>query len=88
MAVTLRCCPLTWMRLSGHPCERVRRALDEAGIDYDVVKEPFRKSRRTDLVRLTGQLKMPAIEFDDGSALREESADMAARIRAGRLFER
>ena len=37
--------------------------------------------------RLTGQAAYPAIEFEDGSAYREESADMAERIRAGRLFE-
>ena len=28
------------------------------------------------------------IEFDDGTALRRESEDMAVLIRAGRLFER
>ena len=30
----------------------------------------------------------PAIQFEDGSWYREESADMAQTIRAGRLFEK
>jgi hypothetical protein len=30
---------------------------------------------------------VPVIEFDDGSAYRAESQDMAAEIRAGRLFD-
>jgi len=34
---------------------------------------------------LSGQRLLPVIEFEDGSAYREESADMAATIRSGRL---
>jgi len=45
------------------------------------------RAGRQDLERLSGQGKYPVIEFDDGSVYREESADMAARIRAGTLFE-
>jgi hypothetical protein len=30
---------------------------------------------------------LPVIEFDDGSTYRAESADMASRVRAGRLFD-
>jgi hypothetical protein len=30
----------------------------------------------------------PVIEFENGSVYREESKDMAARIRAGRLAEK
>ncbi len=48
---------------------------------------PLRKGKREDVKRLTGQAAYPTIEFEDGSAYREESADMAERIRAGRLFE-
>jgi len=44
------------------------------------------KSRRTDIQRLTGQLLLPVIEFVD-TAYRENSADIAARIRAAKLFE-
>ena len=37
------------------------------------------------LEQLSGQRKYPTIEFEDGTTYREESADMAARIRAGEL---
>ena len=65
----------------------VQKALDEAGIPYEVVKGPLRPGKRDDLERLSGQRKYPVIEFEDGSAYREQSADMAAAIRAGRLDE-
>ena len=35
----------------------------------------------------TGQTKYPWIEFEDGSVYREESKDMAQRIKDGRLNE-
>ena len=52
------------------------------------MKAPLSKSKREDVKRLTGQEVLPAIEFEDGSAYREESKDMAATIAAGRLFEK
>ena len=64
-----------------HPCWRVQSALDEQGIEYDVVTGPLRRGKREDVKRLTGQAAYPAIEFEDGSAYREESGDMAERIR-------
>jgi len=62
----------------------VQKALDEQGIDYEIVKEEWR-GNRTNTVEHTGQRKYPWIEFEDGSVYREESADMAATISAGRL---
>ena len=73
MAVRLHRCANVWVKLPAHPCWRVQKALDEAGIEYELVK---------------GQRKFPAIEFEDGSAYREESAAMAATISAGRLDEK
>jgi hypothetical protein len=37
------------------------------------------------VVELTGQKKLPFIELEDGTILREESKDLAARIRRGEL---
>ena len=74
-----------FLKIEGHPCHRVQTALDEEGIDYEVVKAPVLKPRRADVERLTGQNSLPVIEFEDGTAYRAESADMAARIRAGEL---
>lgn len=74
-----------WVKLSGHPCWKVQKALDEQGIEYEVVTGPQRKSKRDDLERLSGQRQYPVLEFEDGSAYHAESKDMAARIRAGEL---
>lgn len=87
MAVKLHRCSLMWVKIDAHPCWRVQKALDEQGVEYDVVKGPLLPGKRKDLESLSGQNKYPAIEFEDGSAYREESADMAKRIRDGKLFE-
>ena len=74
--------------MKAHPCWNVQSALDEQGIDYEIVKGPLRRGKRADLERLTGQHMYPAIEFEDGSVYREESKDMAATISAGKLDEK
>ena len=74
MAIKLHRCSLTWFKAGMHPCWRVQSALDEQGIEYDVVIGPLRRGKREDVKRLTGQAAYPAIEFEDGSAYREESA--------------
>lgn len=76
-----------WVKIDAHPCWRVQKALDEQGVEYEVVKGPLRPGKRSDLEQLSGQRKYPAIEFEDGRVYREESAEMAERIRAGQLFE-
>jgi glutaredoxin len=88
MAVRLHRCPNVWVKLSGHPCWKVQKALDEAGVEYELVKGPLRPGKRDDVERMTGQRKYPVIEFDDGSVYREESKDMEATIREGRLEEK
>ena len=64
----------------------MQRALEEQGIDHEVVRHPaFPRGRRKDYIALTGQRLFPAIELEDGRVIREESKDLAARIREGRL---
>lgn len=87
MAVKLHRCSATWAKFGGHPCWKVQKALDDAGIDYEVVKGPLRPGKRDELERLSGQRKYPAIELEGGRVVREESKDMAERIAAGRLFD-
>jgi len=87
MAVKLHRCSTTWVKIDAHPCWRVQKALDEQGVEYEVVKGPLRAGKRDELESLSGQRKYPAIEFEDGRVYREESKDMAARIREGKLFE-
>ena len=87
MAVKLLRCSNLWVKVAGHPCWRVQKALDEQGIEYEVVRLPFRKGKRDHVRQVSGQESYPVIQFEDGSVYREESKDMAARIRAGKLFE-
>lgn len=86
MAIKLHRCSLEWVKINAHPCWKVQKALDEQGIEYELVKGPLRGGRRDDLEKLSGQRKYPVIEFEDGRVYREESSDMAKRIRAGDLF--
>ena len=88
MAIKLHRCSNVFVKVEGHPCWRVQKALDEMGIQYDVVKGPLRRGKRDDLERLSGQRQYPVIEFEDGSVYREQSKDMAATIRAGKLQEK
>ena len=86
MAVKLHRCRNVWVKLGGHPCWRVQRELDKAGVDYEVVRGPVRKSKRDDLERITGQRLFPVIQFDDGSIYREASKKMAETIKSGQLM--
>jgi glutathione S-transferase len=76
-----------FLKMDGHACWRVQKALDEQGIEYEVVKAPLRRGARSEVQQISGQAVVPVIEFEDGTAYRAESKDMAARIREGRLFE-
>ena len=88
MAVKLHRCSLMWFKLNAHPCWRVQKALDEAGVEYEVVQGPLARGKRERVKELTGQEQFPVIEFEDGSAYREQSAEMAKTIREGRLREK
>jgi glutathione S-transferase len=87
MPVKLHRCSVMWAKMSGHPCWKVQKALDEAGIEYEVVKySPIRRSQRADYAtRNGGSTALPGIELEDGTVIREESDDLVARIEAGRL---
>jgi glutaredoxin len=79
--VKLHRCPHEWLKIGPHPCHKVQKALDEQGIEYEVVKHGWRD--REQIEELTGQTKLPVLEVQGGEVYREESAEMAARIRAG-----
>jgi glutaredoxin len=90
MAVKLHRCSVMWVKVGGHPCWRVQKALDESRVEYEVVKEgsSFKSSSRERTLEQTGQKQFPWIEFEDGSFYRDESREMAATIRDGRLDEK
>ena len=79
--MTLHRCGTPW---KFGPCWRVQKALNEAGLGYELVRDPWLAKNRTTVVEGTGQRLYPAIRFDDGSWYREESRDMArAAARVG-----
>lgn len=86
MPVKLHRCSLTFVKNGGHPCWRVEKALQDEGIEYEVVKESLWPWNRGAIEKLSGQSKYPVIEFEDGSVYRDESGAMAKRIHAGELF--
>ncbi len=90
MAVKLHRCSGSGRRFEGHPCWRVQKALDDSGVEYELVQEgsSFKGSSRGPTIEKTGQKKFPWIEFEDGSFYREESKEMAETIRAGKLDEK
>jgi glutaredoxin len=87
--VKLYRCKNLWVKFPGHPCWRVQKALDEQGIEYEVVPGPWpSRGKREELERISGQQSYPVIQFEDGSVYREESKEMAAAIKAGKLVEK
>ncbi|MEA2472179.1 MAG: hypothetical protein QOE06_94 [Thermoleophilaceae bacterium] len=84
MALKLHRCSVTFIK-GPHPCWKVQKALDEAGVEYEVVKHSPLRGRRTEYVEQTGQKLLPAIELEDGTIVREESKDLVERIRSGNL---
>ena len=88
MAVKLHRCSLMWFKLGAHPCWRVQKALNDAGVDYEVVQGPLARGKRERVKELSGQDQYPVIEFEDGSVYREQSSDMARTIREGKLREK
>jgi len=86
--VRLHRCPFTFIHNNLDSCWKVQSALDDQGIEYEVVKAPvYPRGRRKEVIRITGQQWLPAIEFEDGSAYRAESDEMAETIAAGKLFD-
>ena len=86
MALRLHRCPITFIKIEGHGCWVAQKALDDAGIEYELVKAPLRRSKREEVKRLTGQEMVPVIEFEDGTGVRDEGKALAERIRSGELF--
>ena len=86
MAVKLHRCSGMWAKFGAHPCWRVTKALDDAGVDYEVVLHSPVRFRRPEVEQMSGQRKLPLIEFEDGTIL-GESSEIAARAKAGTLLQ-
>jgi len=88
MAVKLHRCSNQWVKIKGHPCWRVEKALMDMGVDYERVLGPLSKSKRDTVFAGTGQRLYPDIQFEDGTWYREQSKEMEKTIRAGKLMEK
>lgn len=61
VATFYRCnTPTDWLC----PCGRVARALRREGIEFDVVVVPQRRSRRPEVLALSGQQRVPLLVLD------------------------
>jgi hypothetical protein len=83
--VKLHRCSNQWVKVAGHPCWRVEKALIEMGVEYESVPGPVRRGKREALEQLSGHRVYPVIELEDGTVWHEESKDMETAIRAGKL---
>jgi glutathione S-transferase len=83
--VKLHRCSWTFLHTDIDACWRVQKALDEQGIEYEVVKHGFGKGKRPEVVDLSGQKLLPVLELQDGEVYRAESKEMAERVRAGHI---
>ena len=85
MAVKFHRCSAMWFKIDGHPCWKAQKALDEAGVEYELVLHSGLRFRRPEVAEMTGGSKaLPIIEFEDGSLLPESTA-IAERARNGTL---
>jgi glutathione S-transferase len=85
--VKLHRCSYTFLHVNADACWRLQKALDEQGVQYEIVKHGFGKSEkaRADVVKLSGQKYLPVLELADGTVYREETDDMIAKLKSGEL---
>src|SRR3954447_10080501 len=86
--VKLHRCPFTFVHNDLDHCWKVQKALDDQGIEYEVVKEPaLPRGRRKDVIRMSGQKMLLVLDFEDGTSSCAESKAMAVELNAGKLFK-
>ena len=85
--VKLHRCSYTFLHVNADTCWRLQKALDEQGVDYEIVTHGYGKSERSraDVIELSGQKYLPVLELADGTAYREETDEMMAKLRSGAL---
>jgi hypothetical protein len=85
--VKLHRCSYTFLHVNVDACWRMQKALDQQGVEYEVVKHGYGKSdkSRADVIALSGQKLLPVLELSDGTVVREETDQMVAKLKAGEL---
>jgi glutathione S-transferase len=83
--IKLHRCSYTFLHSDMDACWKVQRALDEQGVEYEVVKHGYSKGKkmRAGVEAISGQGLLPVLELADGTPYRAEADDMAARVRSG-----
>ena len=86
--IKLHRCSYTFLHFNADACWRLQKALDEQGVEYELVTHGYGKSEksRADVVELSGQKYLPLLELEDGTVIREETDDMVAKVKAGQLL--
>ncbi|MCK8828213.1 glutathione S-transferase N-terminal domain-containing protein [Natroniella acetigena] len=54
-------------------CVKVRRKLDQLGLDYEKVEVSRDRSQRAKIKELSGQIKVPVIEDSDGTVVNDSA---------------
>jgi glutathione S-transferase len=83
MAIKLHRCSAMFAK-GPHPCWAAQHALDEAGIEYELVKHSPLRFLRSDVKKLAGVQKLPLVEFEDGTFLRDSKV-IVQQAQAGTL---
>lgn len=52
------------------PCGKVARRLHDAGVEYEEIRVPMRKTRRAEVIDLTGQNIVPVL-LHEGEAIHD-----------------
>ena len=60
MALKLHRCSNQWVKIKGHPCWKIEKALQDMGIEYERAPGAVRKAKRDHLAEHTGQRLYPA----------------------------
>ena len=84
MALKLHRCPNIFVKVKGHPCWKVQKALDDQGIDYEIAKGPWPGRKNRTAVR-EGLLAQSALDDEDvgiAERLNRTERDQAGVARA------
>ena len=77
-------CRATWAKFGGHPCWRAQKAIDDAGIEYELVLHSGLRFRRPEVQERLASARSPIVELDDGTVIRD-SQEIARRAAEGTL---
>jgi hypothetical protein len=90
MAVKLLRCSGQWVKVGGHPCWRVEKALIDMGIEYETVAGaalPWQRDKRSELIEKTGK-PLPGDRARGRHGVPRGVEREVETIRAGKLLEK